>query len=48
MDGVKWILKYLRGTPAHELCFGCSNTILQGYVDSDMEGDKDRRRRTTG
>jgi hypothetical protein len=24
------------------------NTVLQGYVDSDMAGDKDSRRSTTG
>jgi hypothetical protein len=45
---VKWILKYLRGTATHALCFGGSNTFLQGYVDSDMAGDKDNRRSTTG
>jgi hypothetical protein len=26
---------------------GGSDTILQGYVDSDMAGDKDRKRSTT-
>jgi hypothetical protein len=45
---VKWILKYLRGTTTHALCFGGSNIVLQVYVDSDMEGDKDSRRSTTG
>ena len=24
-----------------------SHIVLQGYVDADMEGDKDRRRSTT-
>jgi hypothetical protein len=38
----------LRGTSTHALCFGGSNIVLQGYVDSDMEGDKDSRRSTTG
>ena len=47
-EAVKWILRYLRGTATHALCFGGSNTFLQGYVDSDMVGDKDRRRSTTG
>ena len=46
-EAVKWILKYLRGTSTHALCFGGSNTFLQGYVDSDMLGDKDSRRSTT-
>jgi hypothetical protein len=45
---VKWILKYLRGTATHALCFGGSDTFLQGYVDSDMVGDQDNRRSTTG
>ena len=44
---VKWILRYLRGTTIHALCFGGSDTFLQGYVDSDMAGDKDIRRSTT-
>jgi hypothetical protein len=47
-EEVKWILRYLRGTATHALCFGGSNTFLQGYVDSDMAGDKDSRRSTTG
>ena len=45
---VQWILKYLRGTTSHALCFGGSDTILQGYVDADMAGDKDSRRSTIG
>ena len=45
---VKWILRYLRGTANHALCFGGSKTVLQGYVDLDMAGDKDNRRSTTG
>ena len=39
---------YLRGTTSHALCFGGSDTVLQGYVDADMVGDKDSRRSTTG
>jgi hypothetical protein len=46
-EAVKWILRYLRGTTTHALCFGGSDTFLQGYVDSDMAGDKDSRRSTT-
>jgi hypothetical protein len=45
---VKWILRYLRGTATHALFFGGSNIFLQGYVDSDMAGDKDNKRSTTG
>ena len=45
---VQWILRYLRGTTSHVLCFGGRDTVLQGYVDVDMAGDKDSRRSTTG
>jgi hypothetical protein len=45
---VKWILRYLRGTASHALCFGGSDTFLQGYVDSDMACDKDSRKSTIG
>jgi hypothetical protein len=45
---LKWILRYLRGTATHALCFGGSDIFLQGCVDLDMAGDKDSRRRTTG
>jgi hypothetical protein len=45
---VKWILKYLRGTSTHALCFGGPDTFLQGDVDSDMAGDKYSMRSTTG
>jgi hypothetical protein len=47
-EAVKWILRYWRGISTHALCFGVSDTILQGYVDSDMAVDKDSRRSTTG
>jgi hypothetical protein len=39
---------YLRGIATHALCFGGLDTILQGYVDSHMEGDKYRKGSTTG
>jgi hypothetical protein len=45
-EEVKWILRYLRGTSTHALCFGGSYIVLQGYVDSNMAGDKDSRRST--
>jgi hypothetical protein len=47
-EALKWILKYLRGTTTHVLCFGGSNIVLEGCVDSNMAGDKDSRRSTTG
>ena len=45
---IQWILRYLRGTTSHALCFGGSDTVLQGYVDADRAGDKDSRRSTIG
>ena len=36
---VEWILRYLRGTATRALCFGGSNIVLHGYVDSDMVGE---------
>jgi hypothetical protein len=47
-EEVNWILRYLIGTTTHSLCFVGSNTILQGYADSNIAGDKDSRRSTTG
>uniref|UniRef100_A0A3Q7HQM3 Reverse transcriptase Ty1/copia-type domain-containing protein n=1 Tax=Solanum lycopersicum TaxID=4081 RepID=A0A3Q7HQM3_SOLLC len=41
-------LMYLRGSSDECLCFGASNPILKGYTDSDMEGDLDNRKSTTG
>jgi hypothetical protein len=45
---VKCILMYLRGTTTHALFFEGLDTILHGYVDSYMAGDKDSRRSTIG
>ena len=39
---------YLRGNTSHALCFGGLDTILQGYVDAYMAGDKENKRSTTG
>jgi hypothetical protein len=47
-EGVKWILRYLRGFATHTLCFGGLETILHGYINSNMAGDKDSRRSTKG
>jgi hypothetical protein len=44
---VKWILRHLRGTDTHALCFGGLDIALHGYVDSYMASDKDSRRSTT-
>ncbi|KAH9288452.1 hypothetical protein KI387_032569, partial [Taxus chinensis] len=45
---VQWILRYLKGTFSMQLCYGGSNISLCGYVDSNMVGDLDCRRSTTG
>jgi len=45
---VKWILRYLRGPTKAALHFGGSEIKLHGYVDSDLAGDLDRSRSTTG
>jgi hypothetical protein len=37
----------LKGISTHALCFGDSDIVLEGYVDSDMAGDKYSRRSTT-
>ena len=47
-EAVKWILRYLRGSSDECLYFGVSNSILKGYTDSDMAGDLDNRKSTTG
>jgi hypothetical protein len=46
-EAIKWILRYLKGTATHALCFGGSDNVLQEYVDSNMESDKDSKRSTT-
>ena len=48
MESSTWILRYLRGTTSHALCFGGSDIVLQGYVDVDMASDKDSGRSTIG
>ena len=47
-SAVKWILRYLRGTTTNALCFIGSSSTLSGFVDSDLAGDVDTRRSTTG
>ena len=38
---VKWILRYLRGTPIVCLRHGSGKTMLEGFTYSDMSGDVD-------
>ena len=45
---MKWILRYLKESSDECLCFGASNPILKGYTDSDMAGDLDNSKSTTG
>ena len=47
-EAIKWILRYLVGTVDTGLYYGGSKIKLQGYVDSDLAGDIDSRRSTTG
>lgn len=47
-NAVKWILRYLRGTSGLKLCFGGGESVLTGYTDSDMAGDIDTFRSTSG
>ena len=43
--GVKWILRYLRGTSRLCLCFGNGKLVLEGFVD--MARDVDSRKSTS-
>jgi len=47
-NAVKWILRYLRGTSKMSLCYGGEKPLLIGYTDSDMAGDMDSRKSTSG
>ena len=45
---MKWVMRYLCGTSSLSLCFGTGKPILCGYTDSDMAGDVDTRKSTSG
>ena len=47
-ETVKWILRYLKGSPNTCLCFTGVSLKLQGYVDADFTDDIDSRKSTTG
>ncbi|GJS55932.1 hypothetical protein Tco_0629294 [Tanacetum coccineum] len=47
-EAVKMILRYIKGTSNIALCFGESDLIVKGYVDSDYVGDLDGSKSTTG
>jgi len=46
-EGVKWVLRYLKGTSKMHLSFRISNLTLQGFSDADLGGDLDGRKNTT-
>uniref|UniRef100_A0A2N9EJK6 CCHC-type domain-containing protein n=1 Tax=Fagus sylvatica TaxID=28930 RepID=A0A2N9EJK6_FAGSY len=45
---VKRILRYLRGTSDHALCYHGEDLRLTGYSDADWASDKDERKSTSG
>nr|XP_020154349.1 uncharacterized mitochondrial protein AtMg00810-like [Aegilops tauschii subsp. strangulata] len=46
---VKRVLRYVRGTPAHDLHLRASSTlVLRAYTDADWAGCPDTRRSTSG
>ena len=47
-NAVKWILRYLRGTVNLMLFFGDDKPTVVGYSNSDMAGDIDSRKSTSG
>uniref|UniRef100_A0A2N9EY29 CCHC-type domain-containing protein n=1 Tax=Fagus sylvatica TaxID=28930 RepID=A0A2N9EY29_FAGSY len=47
-EAVKWILRYLKGTLGTFLCFTGADMKLTGYVDSDLAGDVNTKKSTTG
>lgn len=45
-EDVKWIFRYLRGTS--KMCLRGDLPVLEGFTDSDMAGDLDQRKSTSG
>ncbi|KAE8716977.1 cytochrome P450 71A9-like [Hibiscus syriacus] len=45
---MKRILRYIKGTSNVALCYGGSNLLINGYVDSNYAGDLDKSKSTTG
>ena len=45
---VKHILKYLRRTRDYILVYSGDDLKIQGYTDSDFQGDRDSRKSTSG
>jgi len=42
LNAVKRIIRYIKGTSNVALCFGGSELIVNGYVDSDFAGDLEK------
>ncbi|GKC00217.1 hypothetical protein Tco_0986353, partial [Tanacetum coccineum] len=47
-EDVKWIFRYLRGTSKLGITFGNGKPMLVGFTDSDMAGNKDNMKSTSG
>lgn len=47
-EAVRWIFRYLRGTSKLGITFGNGQPMLAGYTDSDMAGNKDNMKSTSG
>ncbi|KAH7301632.1 hypothetical protein KP509_23G035000 [Ceratopteris richardii] len=47
-EAVKSILRYLKGTKNKCICYGKDPLELKGFCDSDMAGDVDTRKSTSG
>ncbi|GAA0142710.1 transmembrane signal receptor [Lithospermum erythrorhizon] len=47
-EAVKWILRYLKGTSNVCLCYGTKDATLESFTDSDMAGDLDSKKSTSG
>ncbi|KAJ0837622.1 putative RNA-directed DNA polymerase [Helianthus annuus] len=47
-EAVKWIFRYLRGSSKLGITFGNEEPMLVGYTDSDLAGNKDNMKSTSG
>ncbi|KAJ0865779.1 putative RNA-directed DNA polymerase [Helianthus annuus] len=47
-EAVKWIFRYLRGSSKLGITFGNGKPMLIGYTDSDLAGNKDNMKSTSG
>ncbi|KAI3764834.1 hypothetical protein L2E82_14851 [Cichorium intybus] len=47
-EGVKWLLRYLKGTAEIALCFRRKGVVLEGFTDADLGGCVDSGKSTTG